>query len=297
MLVSAQLNHRCLVDELGGEWTRDRGGPTGARTTCAAFCAAVRGALPSGVQAYVDDVVCPWEQWAETKAAIERLGLEFADNKTFGFRVPDGSGIAPPTASTHLLGAPLQGVSRRLKGLKAAAEALDVHDALTITAGGLLQNLIYDLCVGEEDTLLAADALVTQSLQRAGLVADALPISPAAAAKECTLALLVRMLTQHIPHSWELFRHPTTPWFRRAESIFRLRGFTANSVAEVVVSPQKAPVSDVPRKYLANAAKAITAHKARRAVALDQSPPDSNIRRPPLAVRRNGEDGCGPQVE
>ena len=277
MLVSAQLTQRCLVDELGGEWTRDRGGPTGARTTCAAFCAAVRGALPPGVHSYVDDVVCPWSLWPETKAAVEGLGLEFAQAKTFGFNLPKGSGIAEATTSTHVLGAPMRGVSRRIRGLEAAAEALDVHDALTITAGGLLQTLIYDLCVGEEETLQAAEALVTRAVQRAQLGVEALPISPAAAAAECTHALLVRMLTEQVPHAWDLFRHPTTPWFARADGIFRRRGFTADLAREVVISPQRAPIVDVPRKYLANAAKANAAGKAHRAVSLNQSPPDSNV--------------------
>ena len=218
---SAQLSHRAVVDELGQRWTRDCGGPTGARTTCAAFCALVADVLPTGAGSYVDDIVAPFALWEATQMAIASLGLEFADDKVFYFNVP---GFPPAPEEVHILGVPLSGVSKRIKRLEQAGQQFDIHDTMTLSCGGLYSMASYDLQTGNRETRLAFERVVLRAAERAGMAVEDLPISPRSASDACMVAALLRMLVNN--EGWDFFESPTG-WFSDARAAFERLGYSS----------------------------------------------------------------------
>ena len=276
MLVSAQLSHRSLVDERGATWTRGCGGPTGARTTCAAFSSELARRLPPGALSYVDDIVCRLEDWGAVQRAVHDMGLTFAPDKVVGFNLPDGCGIRPAPQGFHLLGAPVDGVSKRVTKLRGSLAKTDVHDALTLAVSSHCARMHFDFCVGNAETDAAIVELVGETAARAGLSFQDLQLSPQLTGDACVLATLVRMLLGDYPYAWELF-HEGNGWFSRAKAIFVDRGFSVGADGRSIVSPQGTTVSEVPARYLSKLANA--SRKARNARALEERrcAPDSNV--------------------
>ena len=277
MLVTSQLANRCLVDEEGGYWTRAAGGPTGARTTCMAFCELMRGVLHADVDVFVDDVICPLNLWDETQAAVASLGLAFGVEKTFGYNMPSHvTDIPPPPSDAHILGAPLHCASRRVEKLRKVCARMDNHDSLTLAAGDLFSSLNFDLQISEPAALADITSLVDEVTSRAGLAPGLMPLTPGQASEACIIALITRMLATNAPHAWRLLSE-AQGWFGHASRLLAARNFAVDFVARTVSSPQAVPLDSPPKRILSLLAKAARRAQDHQAVAAGVPSPQSNV--------------------
>ena len=278
MLVDAQLSLRCVVDEDGGWWTRDAGGPTGARTTCLAFCSELRRVLPPEADIYIDDVIVPLALWQAAQDAVQSLGLAFGANKTCGFNIPLDSPFAQllPTHddNTHILGVPLSGESRRIERLHRVCGSMDAHDGLTMTVGDLYSSLSFDMATSVNNEAVAS--LVAAASAKAQITPDMLPLCPDQASDASVLSLITRMLVNKTPHAWELFDQGAG-WFARAKEVLSSRHFATNSDTQTVSSPQSVPLLEPPKRILSHLAKASRRAQDRHSVASGVPSPQSNV--------------------
>jgi hypothetical protein len=239
----------------------------------------VAGAVPDSATVYVDDITVPPDAWTETKTRIGALGLGFSREKTVSFNLPGVPDAPPAPDGHHVLGVPTGEieVSRRVRALQRICESLSKHDALTMAAGGLFARAHYDLATGNAATIAALRAIVATVCAAAGLDPDTdLPVDLDSARRNVVLATLLRLLVLRFRGAWELFETSDDAWFAMARGYFLAAGYSVGPGRQVI-SPQGAPLVEMPKKLLTRLANATRKNRNALARAAGRPPPETNI--------------------